>query len=316
MTRFFVSRLLQAVLVLLATSVVVFIALYVAADPVRTMLPIGTPQAVINQTRHALGLDSSLIEQYWRFLRGAVELHFGDSLWLGTDALSATLARVPATISIVVPATCIGTVAGCAMGLFAAFRRGTVIDSIVETLNYIAMSVAEFWVALVAILVLAVHFGWFSAGGYGLDVSHALLPILVLSIRPFAFATNLMRATAVEELKKPYVLTAVAMGASKLQVAVRHVLGNTLIPVTTAVLYNLSKMFIGTTAAVEVVFGWPGMGPLIVGALQNGDIYLVQAIVIVSACTIVLLNLIADVATIWLDPRSRHLAMGRGARGA
>jgi len=283
---------------------IVFLLMQVLGDPVRRMLPIGTSEERVAELRTALGLDVPLWQQFWDFATGAFTGDFGQSLWLGTPAFPAAVSAIPHTLAIVVPACLIGVAAGGVVGLAAGRRQGSRFDRIVMGCNYVLISIAEFWLALVLVYLFAVQFGLVATSGYGLDFRHLALPILVLATHPFAHTAQVMRASVIQESAAAYVTTARARGLSESAIARRHVLPNAALPVAALAFYDLSRLFIAGTV-VEVVFAWPGLGRLAVGALERGDIRLVEATVFLAAVIVCIFNLLGDLVAHRLDPRIR-----------
>ena len=302
---FLAKRMSQFVLVVLLASSIVFVALQVATDPVNTILPPGASESAREALRGELGLDRPVIVQYASFLRGAVSGDLGNSIWLRRAAMPATLERVPATLALALPATLVGLVVGGTLGLIAGFRPGSLLDNFVNFFTYLSMSIAEFWLGIILILLLAVQMGLLPTGGYAIDARYMLMPVLVLAVRPLAHTAQMMRSSIIREGGAQYVMTARAKGASGLRVGVGHMLRNAAIPVLTLGIYDLSRLFGGAAVAIEVVFAWPGIGRLAVGALERGDVFLVQSIVLVAAVVVAGLNLIGDLLNFWLDPRTR-----------
>lgn len=307
MLAFAARRLAHTILVLLAATGIVFVALFVAVDPVRTMLPIGTPDAQVEATRQAMGFADPLVTQYLRYLGNMLQGDFGTSLVLRTDALEVTLARLPMTALIVAPATLIGVVVGGALGLLAGTRPRSKLDRLVGIASYGGLSIAEFWLGIMLITLFAATWQLLPSGGYN-GWKSLVLPVAVLTIRPLAQTAQVMRASVIEESRRDYTLTALSKGLSERSVALRHWLRNASIPVVTLSLYNAGRQFVGAAVAVEVIFSWPGMGRLVVDALQRGDIFVVQAVVVVSVLIVVFLNLLADVLYFVIDPRTRSAA--------
>lgn len=305
MTKYLLWRLLQFTLVILGATTVVFFAIYVAVDPVRVMLPIGTPEHVVESFRQELGLDRTLLAQFGTFLWGVVRLDFGESLWLGGDAMQHVLERLPATAKIVLWATLIGVTLGWALGMIASRWPNRAADRIVTSLGYLTISVPEFWVAIMLIWLFAVNLGWFPSAGYGTGWRHAALPIAVLCLRPLGRTAQMTRTSMAVEERRQYVLTAVAKGVPESRISLRHKLRNASMPITTIIFYDLGRLFVGTAVVVEAVFAWPGLGFLATNALQRGDLFLVQAAVFVAAVITAGLNLVADGLYFWLDPRTR-----------
>lgn len=304
MAAYLARRLAHTALVLLAATGIVFVALYIAVDPIRTMLPLGASDEQVTAVREAMGLADPLWRQYTNYLLGMLQGDFGRSLILRTDALTVTLDRLPMTAMIVAPATAIGVTIGSLLGLAAGTRPGSRIDRTISIASYSGLSIAEFWLGIMLITIFAAQLQVLPSGGYS-GWKSLLLPIAVLMIRPLAQTAQVMRGAVVEEARKDYTMTARSKGLSEPRVAIRHWLRNASIPVLTLAFYNLGRQFVGAAVAVEVIFSWPGIGRLAVEALQRGDLFVVQAVVVVSVLIVVTLNLCADLLYFAIDPRTR-----------
>ena len=306
MLRYLVRRLGHLLVVVFVCTLLVFIFMQALGDPVRAMLPFGTSPERIEEIRETLGLNDPLPEQYVRFMSGAVTGDFGDSIWLRTSAFEAALDVLPTTFIIVVPGVLIGVLAGIVVGIYAGMRPGSRADKLITATAYLSVSLAEFWVALILIYIVAVELGWVATAGYGIDFQHLALPIFVLALRPFAHTVQMMRTSVIGESQLPYVMTARSKGLADTPVFIRHVMPNALLPVLALGIYDLSRMFVAGTV-VEVVFTWPGMGRLAIDALERGDIPLVEATVVLAAVIVAVLNLLGDLLTFKMDPRTRSI---------
>lgn len=304
MLAFTARRLLQLVVALLVATGVVFVALYIAVDPVRTILPLGTSDEIVERTRVALGFNDPLYVQYLRYLGGLLQGDFGQSVSLRRDALDVTLERLPMTAALIVPASVLGVGLGMFFGMLAGMRPGSRLDNAINVLSFGGLSIAEFWLGIMLITVFAVWLGWLPSGGYT-SPAGLVLPLVVLLIRPLAQTAQVMREAVVEESRKDYTMTARSKGLRESQVALRHWLRNTSIPVVTLGFYTAGKQFVGAAVAIEVIFSWPGIGRLAVDALSRGDIFLAQAVVVVAVVVVVAFNFIADTLYFLLDPRTR-----------
>lgn len=312
LVAFLARRIGHVVVVVLAATVIVFLLMQALGDPVAAMLPLGTSNDQIQAVRETLGLNDPLIVQYWRFISHAVRGDFGTSLWLGTPAFRSAVDTVPKTFMLVVPASIIGVGLGSILGMRAGSRPGSVIDRIVTSVSFFMISIAEFWLGLMLIYVFAARLGWVYSGGYGTDLKHIALPIVVLTIRPFAHAIQVMRASVIQEQRTAYVMTARSRGASERRILFRHILPNASLAVIAVAFYDLSRLFVAGTI-VEVVFTWPGLGRLAVNALQHGDIPLIEAAVVMAAAIVSILNLIGDLVVFKLDPRTRDALGGKSS---
>lgn len=301
---FLLGRLGHMVVVVFAATGIVFLLMQVLGDPVAAMLPLGTSQEQIDAVRATLGLNDPVPSQYWHFISGAVHGDFGTSLWLGTSAMDAAFGTVPKTFFLVIPACVLGVIAGSGLGLLAGASPGSRVDSAITSIAYLLISVAEFWIALILIYVFAARLQVAATGGYALDFKHLVLPVIVLAMRPLAHSIQIMRASVIQEMRQPYVMTARSRGATERRILVRHVLPNAGLSVLSVAFYDLSRMFVAGTV-VEVVFAWPGLGRMSVDALSHGDIPLIEATVVLAAIIVCVLNIIGDLVMYKLDPRTR-----------
>ncbi|MDA3038759.1 MAG: ABC transporter permease [Actinomycetota bacterium] len=307
MARYLIGRIAQFVIVIGGALLITFLALHLVADPAILGLPVGTPQEAVDAFNEKHGFNDDLLTQFGRFLGDAVRGDFGDSLWLGGDALGHVFDRLPATLMLTVPAVLGGGLLGVTLGSISARRPESGLANGLNVFSYSVISIAEFWLAIMLVLVFAVNITWLPTAGYDPKPQVMILPILVLSLRPFAQNFQLTQATMSAEYGKPYVLAARAKGLSEGQVARRHVLRNVAVPVVTLLLFELGRVFVGTAIIVEIVFAWPGIGRLAANALFQGDVFLVQAVVVVAALATASLNLLADLFYFAIDPRTRHL---------
>lgn len=305
--RWIASRIGRILLVIWLTATAVFFAVNVALNPVATMLPQGSSRQTIDAFRHALGLDTPLVIRYFEFLFHAIQGNFGTSLWLGTNAFTEAISHIPATLEIAVPASIIGTIVGSGIGLLAGRRPDSALARVVNVITYVFISAAEFWVGIMAILIFAVWLRWLPAGG-DVESGSFVLPIAVLTLRPLAHAAQVMSTAEAEEMRKDYVLTARAKGMSERATILRHVARNAALPTLTIAIVDFAGMFGGIAVVVETVFAWPGIGQLASESLQQADVVLIQAIVVITAFVIAILNLLADVLYLIIDPRVRSAA--------
>ena len=312
MTRYLLGRIAQFAIVVVGALLVTFLALHLVADPAQLGLPIGSPPEAYEAFDRNHGFDDPLHVQVGRFFWNAAQGDFGDSLWLGGDALGHVFERLPATLLLTVPAVLGGGLIGVLMGTISARRPDSTLSNGLNVASYSMISIADFWLAIMLVLVLAVNIDFLPTAGYDPKPQVMILPVFVLALRPFAANFQLTQATMTAEYGKPYILAARAKGLSERQVASGHVLRNAAVPIITLMLFELSRVFVGTAIIIEIVFAWPGIGRLAVNALQQGDVFLVQAIVVVAAVTTAALNLLADMFYFVIDPRTRHLVKANG----
>jgi len=296
-------RLGMSVLVMVAVLVLVFIATRLIGDPVNLMLPADSTEIQRATLREHYGLDEPVLVQFWDFMTGAVRGDFGDSLYQGVPALGVAWSHMPATL-LLTSATLLWVVPFALLfGAIAARRRGSPADRAVGGVSLVALATVDFVLAILLILVFAVNLGWFPTSGYG-GLAFLVLPALALGARPFGRITQVTRATVGEELDKPYVLTARAKGVGERRRLGSHVLRNAAIPVI-ALTGAETVGLINGAIIVETIFGWPGVGNLLIEAIQTRDLPMIEAVVFVTAIFVLAVNLLVDLSYAWFNPRLR-----------
>ena len=302
MPAYLLRRLIQSALILLGVSFITFFLLYVLpADPVRQIAGrSATPQTVEN-IRQQLGLDQPFVVQYWRYLSGLVQGDMGRSYLQKTEVAELIASRLPATLLLMVAAIICELALGVTMGIVAALTRGRLADQALMIGSFLAVSAPQFVVSLLLLYVFAVKLGWFPIGGYG-TFAHLVLPALTLGLLGSGWYSRMMRSSMIDVLRADYIRTARAKGLGGSRVVLRHALPNAILPVIAMIGIDIG-VFMGGIVVVESVFGWPGIGQLAWQAIQRVDIPIIMGVTLVSACAIVLGNLLADLITPLIDPR-------------
>jgi peptide/nickel transport system permease protein len=302
MPAYLLRRLIQSALILLGVSFITFFLLYVLpADPVRQIAGrSATPQTVEN-IRQQLGLDQPFVVQYWRYLSGLVQGDMGRSYLQKTEVAELIASRLPATLLLMVAAIFCELLLGVTMGIVAALTRGRLADQALMIGSFLAVSAPQFVVSLLLLYVFAVKLGWFPIGGYG-TFAHLVLPALTLGLLGSGWYSRMMRSSMIDVLRADYIRTARAKGLDRSRVVLRHALPNAILPVIAMIGIDIG-VFMGGIVVVESVFGWPGIGQLAWQAIQRVDIPIIMGVTLVSACAIVLGNLLADLITPLIDPR-------------
>ena len=303
MKAFLIRRLLQSLLVLLGVSAVVFFILHLTGDPTLLLLPPDATAEEIVRFRQVMGFNDPVAVQYVRFLKGAVQGNFGESLRHGQPALDLVLERLPATFELTAAALLIALCLAIPSGIVSAVRRNTLLDYVSTVLALLGQSMPTFWLGIMLILVFSVQFNLFPSSGRG-DLAHLVLPAITLGLFTTARITRLTRSGMLEVLGQDYIRTARAKGISEPPVVWKHALKNASIPIITIVGIELGTL-LGGAVITETIFAWPGVGRLSVQAIYNRDFPLVQAAVFLLATTFVLVNLLVDVVYTYLDPRIR-----------
>ena len=304
MAALILRRLIQSALILLGVSFITFFLLYVLpADPVRQIAGrSATPQTVAN-IREQLGLDQPFVVQYGRYLAGLFQGDMGRSYLQKTDVSTLIMARLPASLLLMAAGIAAELLIGLAMGVIAALWRGRAVDNGLMMTSFVTVSAPQFVVALLLLYVFAVKLGWFPIGGYG-TAAHLVLPALTLGILGSGWYARIMRSSMIEVLRADFIRTARAKGLARSRVILRHALPNAILPVIAMIGIDIG-IFMGGIVVVEGVFGWPGIGQLAWQAIQRVDIPIIMGVTLVSACAIVLGNLLADIVVPLIDPRIR-----------
>jgi len=300
--RYTSRRLVHAAVVILVVLTAVFFVAQGIGDPVRLALPLDASPEQAAALTQKLGLDDSLLERFWRFLSGAVQGDFGNSLWLQQPALGLALDRVGATFLVATTAIALSVVVGVPLGMLAAARGGWV-SSLVSLMSLTAVSIVEFWFALILIYIFAVQLSLLPTSGYG-GIEHLVLPALVLSLRTTGRLAQFTRTAIGEELRKPYVRAAVARGIPRRRIVGIHCFKNISVPLLTLTSDEFISVF-STAIVIEVVFAWPGLGSLMLQAIEHRDLPLVQSCVFIFTLVVVLVNLLVDLIYGSLDRRAR-----------
>jgi peptide/nickel transport system permease protein len=303
MTKYVLSRLGEALISVLGLLALVFFAARLTGDPAAMMLPIGATPAQIEEFRQAAGLDRPLPVQFVTFLAGAVRGDLGTSLQFQRPALAVVLERWPATLELTAAALFLGTILGALTGMMAALKRGTVLEFFSMSLALLGQATPVFWLGIILIMVFSVELRWLPAGGRE-GLANLVLPAVTLAMFSSASVARLLRSSMVEVLKEDYIRTARAKGLVKRVIYLRHAARNALIPVVT-ILGILAGELLGGAVVTETIFSWPGVGRLILFAIETKDFPVVQAGVVVISSIFILVNLLVDLSYGILDPRIR-----------
>ncbi|MEB2284800.1 MAG: glutathione ABC transporter permease GsiC [Polyangiaceae bacterium UTPRO1] len=303
MLRLALGRLVLTLPTMLAAATLVFLMLHlVPGDPVDVMLGESTQAADRAALRRTLGLDRPLATQYGAFLLGLVRGDLGRSLVQGTAVAELVAARFPATAELTIAALAVALALAFPLGLAAAARPGTWLDRGSIGLALLGVSVPSFWLGPMLILLLSIHWRWLPVSGRG-TWAHLVLPACTLGFGMAAILTRMTRASVLECLGEDYVRTARAKGVGRLAILTRHALRNALGPVVTILGLQFGALLAGTVIT-ETIFAWPGIGRLLIDAINQRDYPVVQGCVLVIAACFVIANALADVVNAWLDPRS------------
>ena len=309
MLRFLGFRLGRALLTLALVVTFAFVVLRLSGDPALLIMSADAPPEAIAAFRRAWGLDDPLWQQYLRYFGAIAHGDLGQSMRDGRPAIELVAERVPATLALTLPALLIKVGLGIPAGVYAALHRNSFADRAVMLLAVAGFTVPSFVLGLVLVLVFAVQLGWLPSGGQD-SWRHAILPVITLGVGGAAVLARFTRSAMLEVLGQPYMRTALAKGVPWAAAVRRHALPNAAIPTVTIVGFMVGSLLAGAVV-VESVFSWPGVGRLLVVAVANRDLAVVQCILLLVAVTMVAANLVVDLLYGALDPRLRT-----GARGA
>ncbi|MBI4012499.1 MAG: ABC transporter permease [Candidatus Rokubacteria bacterium] len=310
MAGYVVRRLLGALPILLGVSVLVFALLHlIPGDPVLAMLGNEADPRAVRALRQELGLDRPLPVQYVEWLGRVLRGNLSRSIQTREPVARLILERFPATLELAAAALLLGVSGGVVAGVVSARRRDRPADYLATSLALFGISMPNFWLGILLILVLSLYQGWLPPGGHvGLTVDplgnlrYLVMPAIVLAVQIAGVVTRTVRSSVLEVLAHDYVRTARGKGLGERPVFYRHALKNALIPVTTVVGLQLGAL-LGGAVITETIFSWPGIGKFLVDAIFSRDFPIVQGIVLLVTVFFILANLAVDVAYVYLDPR-------------
>lgn len=312
MIKFVCNRFLLSIPTLLAVLTIVFlIARVIPGDPAAVILGDSASQEALENLRHRLGLDQSLTQQYIQFVTGVFRGNLGDSLVSGTSVMREVLNVLPYTIDLTLAGILIGIVFGVPLGILTALYRNSFLDFIARILSLLGLSFPAFYSAILLILVFALQLGWFpviSSGNLFDPVQrlhHLVLPACNLGLIMVAYVTRATRSSMLDVLREDYIRTAKAKGIPGMVILFRHALRNALIPIITVIGLYIGVL-VGNSVLTEIVFNRPGLGKLIIGALNQRDYTMLQGLMVVYSLIIVITNLITDLTYGFSDPRVKY----------
>jgi ABC-type dipeptide/oligopeptide/nickel transport system permease component len=305
MLRYVVRRLLLTIPVLVGVATLVFLLIHlVPGDPAEAMLGESASSADLADLRAKLGLDRPLAGQYLQFMGGALRGDLGTSFRYNTPVTREILQRMGPTSQLALVSMIVAVVIAVPLGVLGALFRGRAIDQAAMAVSLAGIAMPNFWLGPVLAMIFAVALGWLPVSGTG-TWRHLVLPALTLGAALAAITARMTRASLIEELRELYVLAARARGLSRARAVVAHALRNSLIPVVTILGLQLGAVLTGTIIT-ETIFSWPGVGRLLIQAINFRDYPLVQGCILLISVTYVSMNLIVDLVYAWLDPRIRY----------
>lgn len=302
MWAYLIRRVGETLLILLGISLVTFVLLYlVPADPARQIAGRSATAETVANIRAQLGLDQPFYVQYGRYLGNLVQGDLGRSYLQRTEVSELIAARMPATLLLMLAAIVVELIVGLTIGAVAALRRNSAVDHGLMVFSFVTISAPQFVVGILLLYVFAVKLSWFPIGGYG-TFGHMVLPAITIGLLGTGWYSRMMRSSMIDVLAQDYVRTARAKGLGKLRIILRHVAPNAILPIIAMIGIDIG-LFMSGIVVVESVFGWPGIGQLAWQSIQRVDIPIIMGVTLVSACFIVLGNLLADLIAPLVDPR-------------
>ena len=326
MLAFFIQRLLQAIVVMIAVGFIAFSLFNFVGDPVSLMLPPEATSADRDEVRKSLGLDQPFYLQFAKFVGNALQGNFGISLRLGRPVSQLLIERLPATLELSIVAASLALLVGIPMGVYTALKRDSWLSKFILTISLIGVSLPSFLIGIFLILIFAVWLGWLPSFGRGDTVKLGLwttgfltvsglkaliLPSITLGLFQMTLILRLVRSEMLEVLRTDYIKFARARGLTNSAVHFGHALKNTLVPVLTIAGLQLGGI-IAFAIITETVFQWPGMGLLFIQAVQFADIPVMAAYLCLIGLIFVSINFIVDMLYYVVDPRLRAERSGGG----
>jgi len=304
MQRYLLSRLIQAVLILLGVLVLVFIMVRIAGDPVALMVPREASAEAREDFRHKMGFDRPVLVQFIDFMGGALVGDFGDSLHFKDPAMPMVLHRLPATLQLAGTGMIMAILVGVPLGLISGSRPGSLWDTLGRGLGLVAQSTPSFWLALLLIFTFAVDLGWFPSFGRD-ELKSLVLPGFVMGFGGMGALVRLTRSAVLEVRGEDFVRTARSKGLQPRTIYIKHVLRNVTIPLVSVIGVQFGYS-LGGSIYIETIFAWPGMGQLLQQAIGWRDYPLIQAIAVFTSVVVVAMGVLTDLAYALIDPRIRY----------
>ncbi len=304
MLNYLITRLGRASLTLFLILTFSFFILRMTGDPAMLIMSPDAPPEALEAFRKGWGLDAPLWDQYLGFLGNLLQGNFGYSMRDKSPAMELVISRIPATLTLAIPAFFLKLIIGIPAGVMAALYRNSWIDRALISLSIAGHTVPSFVLGLVLVLIFSVSLGWLPSGGDS-SLKHIILPVITLSLGGAAVLARFTRSAMLEVMGQPYIRTASAKGLKWHMVVKHHAMPNAAIPTLTVIGFMVGSLIAGAVV-VESVFSWPGVGRLLVTSVANRDLAVVQCLLLMVGTTMVCSNLLVDALYGWVDPRVRN----------
>ena len=304
MLSYILSRLFSALIVILGVVFIVFMLIHmVPGDPIEVMLGESATAADRDLLRHSLGLDQSLVQQFYQFLNGLLHFDLGDSLHSKKPIANLISERIGPTIELALASLLVAFLIAFPLGIISALKKDHLADAAAMTFSLIGIAIPNFLMGPLLILLFSVSLGWLPVSGKS-GLESLILPALTLGTALAAVLSRMIRASLLEVLNEDYIRTAKAKGLSRFRIVTFHAMRNALLPVITLIGLQIGALLAGAVIT-EMVFSWPGLGQLTIESIQKRDYPVVQACILLISSTYVLINTLTDIAYALLDPRIR-----------
>ena len=304
MLNYFASRIISAFIVVLGVSCLVFFFIHlIPGDPIEVMLGESAQPADREALRQALGLDQPVLTQLGQYLTNLAQFDLGVSLHSKQPISEVLWQRIPATVELALAGLLVALVIAFPLGIIAALKRDTGWDHSAMTVSLLGVSIPNFWMGPLLILVFSIGLGWLPVSGRD-EATSIILPALTLGTAMAAILSRMIRSTLLEVLGEDYIRTARAKGLSGTKVVLRHALRNAMLPIITLISLQLGTL-LGGAVITEIVFAWPGVGQLTIEAIQKRDYPVLQACILLISLSYVVVNTLTDLVYGALDPRVR-----------
>lgn len=313
MAKTILKRILQTIPVLFVVVTITFVLTrMIPGDPATQMLgPQASPDAIATM-RVKMGLDEPMLTQYINYLVGILHGNFGYSYSYSGPVMPIILSRLPSTLSITLTGLVLALLVGVPIGVVSAVRQNTIFDYVFMVLALVGVSMPIFWLGLMLVLTFSVNLGWLPAMGMGAMskgvwdvISHMILPCFCLATIPAATFARITRSSMLETINGEYIKALRARGIKESKIIWKHALKNALPPIVTVLGLQLASAFAGAILT-ETIFSWPGLGTLIVNAVNGRDYSLIQGVVLFSAVVFVFVNLVVDIVYMVINPKVNY----------
>lgn len=275
----------------------------IPGDPARVLAGLMASEEDVELIREQLGLNKPLYVQYFTYMANLFTFNLGVSARTDSPVLYEVMARLPNTLALALSSTALAVALGVPLGVFAASRKSSKIDTLVSTFSIVGISLPTYWLGLIMITVFAVELHLLPAGGYGTP-AHFVLPTITIALFLMAFIVKITKASVIDSMEKEYVVTARSKGLTERVILYKHILRNALIPVVTIIGLQFGSL-LGGAVITETIYAWPGLGRLIIDAINNRDYPMVQGSIFIFALLYALVNLVTDLIYTIVDPRVR-----------